>query len=81
EEVFRAETLASCIGKPVTLDHPDDFVTPANFATLGKGAMLSLRRGTGIADDPLVADLMLTDQQAIDAIQKDGIEEVSLGYE
>jgi len=81
EEVFRAETLASCIGKPVTLDHPDDFVTPANFATLGKGAMLNLRRGTGIADDLLVADLMVTDQQAIDAIQTDGIEEVSLGYE
>lgn len=81
EEVFRAETLASCIGKPVTLDHPDDFVTPANFATLGKGAMLNLRRGTGIADDLLVADLMVTDQEAIDAIQTDGIEEVSLGYE
>lgn len=81
EEVFRAETLASCIGKPVTLDHPDDFVTPANFAALGKGAMLNLRRGTGIADDLLVADLMVTDQQAIDAIQTDGIEEVSLGYE
>ncbi|WP_313817890.1 DUF2213 domain-containing protein [Cupriavidus sp.] len=81
EEVFRAETLASCIGKPVTLDHPDDFVTPANFAALGKGAMLNLRRGTGIADDLLVADLMVTDQQAIHAIQTDGIEEVSLGYE
>jgi len=81
DEVFRAETLASCIGKPVTLDHPDDFVTPANFAALGKGAMLNLRRGTGIEDDLLIADLMVTDQQAIDAIQTDGIEEVSLGYE
>ncbi|WP_011298543.1 DUF2213 domain-containing protein [Cupriavidus necator] len=81
EEVFRAETLASCIGKPVTLDHPDDFVTPANFAALGKGAMLNLRRGAGIEDDLLIADLLVTDQAAIDAILKDGIEEVSLGYE
>ncbi|MDW3684896.1 DUF2213 domain-containing protein [Cupriavidus sp. CV2] len=81
EEVFRAETMASCIGKPVTLDHPDDFVTPANFAALGKGAMLNLRRGTGLADDLLIADLLVTDQGAIDAIQKDSIEEVSLGYE
>lgn len=81
EEVFRAETLASCIGKPVTLDHPDDFVTPANFAALGKGAMLNLRRGTGIEDDLLIADLLVTDQSAIKAVQDDGIEEVSLGYE
>lgn len=81
DEVFRPETLASCIGKPVTLDHPDDFVTPANFATLGKGAMLNLRRGTGIEDDLLIADLLVTDQAAIKAVQDDGIEEVSLGYE
>ncbi len=81
DEVFRAETLASCIGKPVTLDHPDDFVTPANFAALGKGAMLNLRRGTGIEDDLLIADLLVTDQAAIKAVQDDGIEEVSLGYE
>ncbi|MBB3006031.1 DUF2213 domain-containing protein [Cupriavidus alkaliphilus] len=81
DEVFRPETLASCIGKPVTLDHPDDFVTPANFAALGKGAMLNLRRGSGIEDDLLIADLLVTDQAAIEAIQKDGIEEVSLGYE
>lgn len=81
EEVFRPETLASCIGKPVTLDHPEDFVTPANFAALGKGSMLNLRRGAGIEDDLLIADLLITDQAAIDAIQNDGIEEVSLGYE
>ncbi|SUD94236.1 Uncharacterized protein conserved in bacteria [Ralstonia mannitolilytica] len=81
DEVFRPETLASCIGKPVTLDHPEEFVTPANFAALGKGSMLNLRRGSGIEDDLLIADLLITDQAAIDAIQDDGIEEVSLGYE
>lgn len=81
DEVFRPETLASCIGKPVTLDHPEDFVTPANFAALVKGSMMNLRRGSGIEDDLLIADLLITDQAAIDAIQDDGIEEVSLGYE
>jgi uncharacterized protein len=81
EEVFREATMASCIGKPVTLDHPEDFVTPANFAALGKGSMLNLRRGAGIADDLLIADLLITSQDAIDAIQKDQTDEVSLGYE
>lgn len=81
EEVFRDETLASCVGKPVTLDHPDDFVGPANFAALGKGSMLNVRRGSGIEDDLMIADLLVTDAEAIKAIQDDGIEEVSLGYE
>lgn len=81
EEVFRDATMASCVGKPVTLDHPEDFVTPANFAVLGKGSMLNIRRGTGIADDLLIADLLVTNQDAIDAIQKERIDEVSLGYE
>ncbi|CAJ0701608.1 hypothetical protein LMG19089_02881 [Ralstonia edaphis] len=81
EEVFRDETLASCVGKPVTLDHPDDFVGPTNFAALGKGAMLNVRRGSGIEDDLMIADLLVTDAGAIKAIQDDGIEEVSLGYE
>lgn len=81
EEVFRDETLASAEGKPVTLSHPDEFVEPANFGTLAKGSMLNVRRGTGIEDDLMLADLLITDKQAIHAVQTDGIEEVSLGYQ
>ena len=47
EEVFRAETMASCMGKDATLDHPDDFVQPSNYAALTQGVMLNPRRGTG----------------------------------
>jgi hypothetical protein len=43
--------------------------------------MFNVRRGSGIEDDLMVADLMITDQTAIKAVQDDGIEEVSLGYE
>lgn len=81
DEVFRDETLASCEGKPVTLDHPDEFVAPGNFGSLARGSMFNVRRGSGIEDDLIIADLMVTDAQAIKAIQDDGIEEVSLGYE
>lgn len=81
DEVFRDETLASCEGKPVTLDHPDEFVAPGNFGSLAKGSMFNVRRGLGIEDDLILADLMITDQRAIKAVQDDGIEEVSLGYE
>ncbi|PRG37094.1 DUF2213 domain-containing protein [Burkholderia multivorans] len=81
EEVFRDETLASCAGKPVTLDHPDDFVTPATFSQLGKGVMLNIRRGEGLENDLILADLLITAQDAITAVQEEQIEEVSLGYE
>ena len=81
DEVFRDETLASCEGKPVTLDHPAEFVAPGNFGSLARGSMFNVRRGVGIEDDLILADLMITDQAAIDAVQSDGIEEVSLGYE
>ncbi len=81
EEVFRDETLASCVGKPVTLDHPTDFVDPSNFGALSRGTMFNVRRGSGIEDDLIIADLLVTEAEAIKAVQEDGIEEVSLGYE
>lgn len=81
DEVFRPETLASGEGKPVTLSHPDEFVEPANFGSLARGLMLNVRRGEGIQDDLMIADLLITEAQAIDAVQRGGIEEVSLGYQ
>lgn len=81
EDLFRPETIASFEGKPVTLGHPDEFVSPQNVKQYSVGSMSNVRRGTGIEDDLMLADLLITDQQAIDAVQKDGIEEVSNGYE
>lgn len=81
EDLFRPETIASFEGKPVTLGHPDEFVTPDNIKQHAVGTMSNVRRGSGLEDDLMLADLLITDRAAIDAIQKDGIEEVSNGYE
>ena len=81
QELFRAETVASFEGKPVTLSHPDDFVGPDNFAAHARGTMVNVRRGSGLDDELMVADLLISDAAAIKAVQADGIEEVSLGYE
>lgn len=35
-EVFRPETLASFEGKPFTLDHPDEDVSPENWTELAR---------------------------------------------
>jgi hypothetical protein len=79
-EVFRPETIASFNGKPVTNDHPPDLVTPENWKELAVGHMQNVHRGEGIDDDLLYADLLITDQDAITAIE-DGKVEVSCGYD
>lgn len=81
EDLFRPQTIASFEGKPVTLSHPDEFVGPANIRAFAVGTMFNVRRGTGIEDDLMLADLLITEQSAIKAVQDDGIEEVSNGYE
>lgn len=81
DEVFRPETLASCVGKPVTVDHPDEFVNPTNFGQLAKGSMMNVRQGTGEQSDLILCDLLITSADAIKAVEEDEIEEVSLGYE
>lgn len=80
EEVFRPKTIASFEGKPVTLDHPDDFVTPETWRQLAVGTVQNVRQGQGIENDYLFADLLITDAQAIEDIRS-GLREVSCGYE
>ncbi len=81
KELFNEVTLSSCIAKPVTIGHPIDWVNPDNFKELAKGTMVNVRRGDGGESDLLLADLLITDREAIDKITKEKIEEVSLGYD
>ena len=80
EEVFRDDTAASFEGKAVTVNHPDDFVTPENWSRLSVGFVQHVRRGEGIEDDLLIADLVITDPGAIEYVNKE-LPEVSAGYE
>lgn len=80
EDLFDQKTIASFEGKPVTNDHPEDWVTPENWKELTVGTAQNVRRGDGIDSDFLMADLLITDQSAIDAVL-DGKVEISLGYD
>lgn len=79
-DVFRKETIASAMGKPVTNDHPDDDVTPESWKELTHGIAMNIRRGDNATDDLLFADFLITTPEGIDAVQN-GKREVSLGYE
>ena len=81
EEVFRPETLASFEGKPVTLEHPSEEVTPENFKEHVVGVVQNVRQGKGIEDDLILADLLIQDKEAIDAVREGKYREVSCGYD
>lgn len=80
EEVFRAETIASFEGKPVTVEHPDEFVSPENWQKLSVGVVQNVRRGDGAETDLLIADLLITASDAIEYANKE-LPELSAGYE
>jgi uncharacterized protein len=80
EQVFRPETIASFEGKPVTVNHPDEFVNPDNWKNLTVGFVQNVRRGDGIFNDMLLADLVITDADGIKYVN-DSLPEVSCGYE
>jgi hypothetical protein len=80
KEVFRPETIASFEGKPFTIKHPEDFVNPTNWKLLAKGGIQNVRRGDNENANDLLADILVTDAEAIALIKK-GVREVSCGYE
>lgn len=80
KEVFDPQAIASFEGKPLTLDHPDEDVDPETWRELARGVVLNVRRGSGPEDDLLLADILITDAEAIEAVKK-GLCELSCGYD
>ena len=46
-EVFSEEAIKSFNSKPVTINHPNNFVTPENWKALAHGTIQNTRRGKG----------------------------------
>lgn len=82
EEVFSDATLASFEGKTFTFAHPDRLLGPDNDAEHNQGHVQNVRRGKEpleSGDYPLLADVIVKGQDAIDAIRA-GSRELSCGY-
>jgi flagellar biosynthesis GTPase FlhF len=80
EEVFKVDALASCNGKALVIDHPDEDVRPHNWKYLANGVMFDAHRGSGEQKDEVVANVLVTTNEAIAEIDS-GKREVSLGYD
>jgi len=79
--VFAPDTLASLLGKPVTIGHPEGEVTPDNWSILSKGSTFNPRRGEGDQSDLLIADLLIQDKFAINEVRNNGLKGISVGYD
>jgi hypothetical protein len=80
EHVFTDEHISSYNGKPVVNDHPQRDVTPTMWHSVSVGTVMAPRRGDGVMQDCIVADLIIYDPEAIKDVQA-GKREVSCGYD
>ncbi|MFX5825435.1 DUF2213 domain-containing protein [Acinetobacter baumannii] len=78
--LFSPTTISSGEGKPVTNDHPDDWVSPENWKIFSGGSGHNIHRGEGEDAEYLMGDLLVMDKEAIDAVMA-GKVEISLGYD
>jgi hypothetical protein len=76
-EVFSEKSMRSFEGKPVTIDHPPVDVDPSNWKDYAVGTAFNIRR-TG---DSLMADLLLTRDDAIRLVKSNDKTEISCGYD
>jgi len=81
DDVFDPESMASFEGVPVTVEHPNDPVTPSNWIVYAKGIAFNIRRGEGEMSDFLLADLLVMDRGAIHDVQTKRLREISNGYD
>ena len=77
EEVFSPKSLASFIGRPLTIDHPSFMVRSENVKNVVVGTIL----GKPWQDGPnLRATVVVHDKRAVDLIERGLKAELSVGY-
>lgn len=80
EEVFKADSLASLHMKPVTNDHPQGLVSPADVKRLAVGSLgETVTRVVADGQDIVQATFIVNDAAAVKMIE-DGKRGLSLGY-
>ena len=79
--VFDPKAMLSFVGKPVCDNHPAEDVTPDNYRHYARGHVTNVHQGAPPDDGLLLGDLLIMDQELIDAIVKHKKRQVSLGYD
>lgn len=77
ETLFDEASLQSLAGAPVTLQHPPEMVTPSNYKEYSQGSVNGIPKRDG---DNLVASMLVIGNEALHAVEYDGVSELSPGY-
>ena len=77
ETLFEPASLSSLAGAPVTLQHPPVMVTPSNYKQYSQGSVNGMPKRDG---DNLVASMLVIGNEALHAVEYDGVSELSPGY-
>lgn len=77
DDVFDPVSLETLKHAPFTLEHPPEMITPKNVAKYRKGHSTDR---VEVNRDMVDTDIIIEDQDAIDAVEKGGIRELSSGY-
>ncbi len=77
ETLFEPASLQSLAGAPVTLQHPPVMVTPSNYKEYSQGSVNGMPKRDG---DNLIASMLVIGNEALHAVEYDGVSELSPGY-
>lgn len=81
DEVMNEKTIASFENKPVTFDHPDEDVNIGNYKSYAVGYVRDVRQGKVDGKDVILGNLVITDEDAINAIENGDHTDLSCGYD
>lgn len=82
DQVMNAKTIASFENKPITFDHPDEDVNVGNYKSYAIGYVRDVHQGkTKNGEDVIMGNLVITDQDAINAIEEGSHTDLSCGYD
>lgn len=81
EEVFSDKAMASFENKPVCIEHPDVDVNAENHNELAVGFVRDVHKGEYRGSPVMMGTLVITDKDAVEAIENKEYEELSCGYD
>lgn len=81
DQVMNEKTIASFENKPVTFDHPEEDVNVGNYKSYAVGYVRDVHQGKADGKDVILGNLVITDQEAINAIENGEHTDLSCGYD
>ena len=80
-EVFSDKAMASFENKPICIEHPDHDVNAENHNELAVGFVRDVHKGEDEGKPVMMGTLVITDKDAVEAIESGEYKELSCGYD